>query len=184
MTDENQESLPFSGENTPAAQPAPRARRNTRRTPRKSIEDSTIVYEGLAPAPTPRPRRRREVTVEESAPVVPPSVPAPTLSDEIEPPVIIVPRRPVEEDVPTSFSSDDEPAPQVRAPASEPQAPADEPQRRERRTSRFGRDDFRGGRYERPVEDRRDNEPRETDSSRDNNRSERDEGDRDSRDDR
>ena len=190
MTEENQESLnlPTGDAPAPEAQPAPRARRNTRRTPRKSIEDSTIVYEGLAPAPTPRPRRRREVTVEESAPVVPPSAPAPTLSDEIEPPVIIVPRRPVEEDVPTSFSSDDEPEPQVRAPAPEPQAPADEPQRRERRTSRFGRDDFRGGRYERPVEDRRGNEPREADSSRDDNRSDRaersEEGDRDSRDDR
>jgi transcription termination factor Rho len=167
MTDENLDSSSTQGESAPAPA-APKARRNTRRTPRKNPVESNVVYEGLSAAPAPRTRRRRADDVPASeVPAAPAPQVADELGDELAPPrivpQIVVPRRPVE-DVPTSFSSDED----ERAPAPEPvrdvpqkEVPQDRSDdNRRRRSSRYGRDDFRSGGFSPNAPEERGKEPR------------------------
>jgi transcription termination factor Rho len=190
MTDENLDSPSTQGESAPAPA-APKARRNARRTPRKNPAESTVVYEGLSVTPAPRPRRRRaEDAPSEEAPATPVPQIADEVGDELAPPrivpQIVVPRRPVE-DVPTSFSSDaDEvaPAPEPVREVPQREVPADrEGDSRRRRSSRFGRDDFRSGGFaetgrDAPREESRDDRGEDSAPTRETRESEDRDGSR------
>jgi transcription termination factor Rho len=161
-----------SGEN-PAQQdaPAPRARRNVRRTPRKSADDqSLIAYAPQADSVRKTPRRRTPPPVVE-APVEQVEAPQPkasvVLADEAsEIHTISVPRRaPALEDVPTRFSSDeDEAQPPAKEPARE-EAPSPGSiameRRRERRMARLS---------EQPPADDREQPAERRDYDRENER--------------
>ena len=168
------------------AAPAPvKPKRNSRRTPRRTLDDSNLLFDVPAAAPAPRTRRRRAadaVTVEEAAPA---SVPAPvahsasSLSDEIAVPVISVPRRPEHEDVPMHYSSDEDsgPAPEPAPRREREEAPADSAsgptgdsagQSSRGLTAAERRRDRRQARLSRYPEEARDSYSRDSGDDRDN----------------
>jgi transcription termination factor Rho len=154
-----------------AASPAPKAKRNSRRTPRRTIDDSSVLYvTPPAPKRTRAPRARRQDAVAQGDELPSQILEAPAaeeprssraddfapsrrdsggLSDEIALPShsISVPRR--EEDVPVRYSTDDDDVPAER-PASASSATSTqypEPgskaaeRRRDRRNARLSREE-------------------------------------------